>query len=222
MTALSLSTTPELKVKPLLRGTSHAIGFFVALIGLVPLLLSGARGNLLLAGLVHGLSLVAMLGTSGFYHQLNWSEQMRGLLRRLDHATIYALIAGSLTPFAVLVGEGQLRWWLGLYWLAAALCAAFAAFVDHGLRWLRAGLNVVVGLSAIPIVWHLPALIGVNRVMLLVASSAVYIVGAVVYARRWPNPSPRVFGYHEVFHVMVLVAAGIQYGITLSVLRGAR
>lgn len=208
-----------MKVKPLFRGTSHALGFFGAAYGWLVLMQACGPSSLRAAGLVHGTSLVAMLGISGLYHQVNWSERMRALLRRVDHATIYGLIAGSLTPYAVLVAGGETRWWLWAYWGAAAGCALFAAFVDHGLRWLRAGLNVVVGLSSIPVVWHLPGLIGSWRVGVLVGSSAIYILGAVVYARRWPNPNPRVFGYHEVFHLMVLLAAGLQYGVTLSVLK---
>lgn len=208
-----------MKVKPLFRGTSHAVGFFAAAYGWLVLAQACAPSSLRSAALVHGSSLVAMLGISGLYHQVNWSERMRALLRRVDHATIYALIAGSLTPYAVLVAGGEAKWWLWAYWGAAMACALFAAFVDHGLRWLRAGLNVAVGLSSIPVVWHLPGLIGPARVAVLVGSSAIYIIGAVVYARRWPNPNPRVFGYHEVFHLMVLIAAALQYGVTLSVLK---
>ena len=209
----------QAKVKPLFRGTSHAVGFFVALYGVLVLMNAAAPSALRVAALVHGLSLVAMLGMSGAYHQVNWSVGMRALLRRFDHATIYALIAGSLTPYAVMVGDGQVKWWLILYWSIGMACALFAAIVDHGMRGLRAGLNVVFGLSAIPVVVHLPALIGGTRVAVLVVASAIYIVGAVVYARRWPNPNPRIFGYHEVFHVMVLLAAGMHYAVTLSVLR---
>ncbi len=208
-----------MKVKPLLRGTSHALGFFGAAYGWLVLLQACGPSALRVAGLVHGTSLVAMLGVSGLYHQVNWSERARAVLRRLDHATIYALIAGSLTPYAVLVAGGEAKWWLWAYWAVAMSCALFAAFVDHGLRWLRAGLNVAVGLSAIPVVWHLPGLIGPARVAVLVGGSAIYILGAVVYARRWPNPNPRVFGYHEVFHLMVVLAAALQYGVTLSVLK---
>lgn len=206
------------KVKPMFRGTSHALGFFIAAYGCV--VLAGAtQGSMRNAGLVHGLSLMAMLGVSGLYHQVNWSMRARQWWRRIDHATIYALIAGSLTPYAVMVGGGEARWWLWLYWAAALGSAVFAAFVDHGLRWLRAGLNVAVGLLCTPVVWHLPQLIGMARVGVLLASSAIYIAGAVVYARRWPNPNPRIFGYHEVFHLMVVLAAAMQYGVTLSVLR---
>lgn len=216
--AVAVAPVVAPKVKPLLRGVSHALAFFAALGGLFFLAIAPQSDVYRLAGIVYGVSLCLVLGTSGFYHRPMWSDAARWRMRKLDHGAIYLLVAGTYTPFAVLAGGGHANWMLWAYWAAAIGCLLTTALWEHGNRVLRAAFYVVLGLSSTPVVLMLPRHIGVTRVLVLVAGAAFYILGASVYARRWPNPSPRVFGYHEVFHLLVLLAMALQYGVVLSVL----
>ncbi len=203
-------TEPE-KVKPALRGVFHFLGFFVALGGAVELAFAPQSGWRYVAGLIYGASVAGMLGLSALYHRPMWSHAARARLRLVDHRGIFFLIAGTYTPFAALVSPHS--WTLGLVgmWLGGIAGIVHAFVNDHGHRGLRAGVYVVLGLSASPLVFSLPATIGWGPVSLLLAGAVVYITGAGVYAKRWPNPKPSVFGYHEIFHLLVLLAAALHY-----------
>lgn len=207
---------PE-KVKPALRGVFHFLAFFAALGGVVELAMAPVSGWRLVAGVLYGCSLAAMLGLSALYHRPMWSHAMRAKLRLVDHCGIFFLIAGSYTPFAALVAPND--WTPGLVgmWLGAFAGIAHVYVNDHGHRGLRAGIYVVLGLSAAPLVFSLPVHVGWPPVLLLLAGAVVYIAGAGVYAKRWPNPRPSVFGYHEVFHLLVLVAAALHFAAVWSV-----
>lgn len=215
--AVDVPLSPPLKVKPALRGVFHFLAFFAALGGVVELAMAPVSGWRWLAGVLYGLSLVSMLGLSALYHRPMWSHAMRAKLRLVDHCGIFFLIAGSYTPFAALVSPHD--WTVGLLgmWGGAVAGIAHVFLNNHGNRALRAGVYVVLGLSSAPLVFSLPATIGWSQVLLLLAGAVVYIVGAGVYAKRWPNPKPSVFGYHEVFHVLVLVAAALHYAAVWSV-----
>jgi hemolysin III len=207
----------QIKVKPRLRGTFHFIAFFAALFGIFHLSLSPLSGWRYAAGLVYGASLALMLGLSGLYHRPMWGAVARNRLRMADHIGVFFLIAGTYTPFAALQSPQGPTVGLVCMWLAAVGGVTYAVVNSHGHRFVRSGLYVALGLCCIPMVASLPALIGWGRLWLLIAGGLIYIAGAVVYARRWPNPRPQVFGYHEVFHAMVLVAAGCHYAAVLSV-----
>lgn len=211
---------PPAKVKPALRGVFHFLGFFIALGGLWELALAPVTGWRFVAGLIYGASLAGMLGLSALYHRPTWSQAARARLRLVDHCGIFFLIAGSYTPFAALAAPTGWTVGLAFMWLGAVAGIAHAYLNDHGHRGLRAGVYVVLGLSAAPLVFSLPGTIGWARVLLLLAGAAVYIAGAGVYARRWPNPNPNVFGYHEVFHLLVLVAAALHYAAVWSIQYG--
>ena len=207
---LMTAVAPE-KVKPALRGVFHFLGFFVALGGAVELALAPQSGWRYVAGLIYAASIVGMLGLSALYHRPMWSHAARARLRLVDHCGIFFLIAGTYTPFAALVSPHS--WTLGLIgmWLGGVAGIVHAFINDHGHRGLRAGVYVVLGLSSSPLVFSLPATTGWGTVSLLLAGAVVYITGAGVYAKRWPNPKPSVFGYHEIFHLLVLVAAALHY-----------
>lgn len=205
------------KVKPALRGTFHTFGFVASLFGIAELSLSPTEGWRYVAGILYGCSLTLMLGLSALYHRPMWSHAARNRLRMADHVGIYFLISGTYTPFAALVSPHAPTFGLIGMWLGAVAGIVYALVQSHGPRQLRAGAYVVLGLCAAPMVLSLPETIGWSRVALLLAGAVVYISGAVVYAKRWPNPRPNVFGYHEVFHVMVLIAAGFHYAAVWSV-----
>ncbi|MBK7859741.1 MAG: hemolysin III family protein [Archangiaceae bacterium] len=211
----STAALPPAKVKPLLRGSSHFIAFFVALAaGVMLVAFTPQRGAPRLGALVYAGGLALMLGLSGFYHRPTWSLGTRRIFKKLDHAGIFVQIAGTYTAFWTLAPP-SLRSvpLLGVMWgCALAGAAVFSIFTDLH-RAIRAGTYVAVGLSTLPLALALPQIVGRAATLVTVAGAGIYIAGAVVYARRWPNPNPRVFGYHEVFHLMVVLAAALHFGV---------
>lgn len=213
------SLAMEDSVKPRLRGLSHLLAAVAALCCCVHLALAPASGAPYVGALVFGLSMVLMFGVSGTYHWPTWSPAAYARLRRCDHAAIYFLIAGSFTPMAAL--DTTSGWSVPLLWVmwACALTGATLALLGiSASRGLRSALYVVLGALAVPVVIQLPDVIGSGRVAWLVSGGVLYVLGAGVYARRWPDPKPTVFGYHEVFHLMVIAAAGVHYAVLVDVL----
>jgi hemolysin III len=201
-------------VKPRLRGVSHQWAFFVSLAAGVALVWSAPAGRALLSALIYALAVSALLGTSALYHRIEWRAAARRWLRRLDHAMIFVLIAASTTPFALLALHGTLATVI----LAVAWAGALAgvvlqfAWADHP-RWFSSLVAAALGWVGIATLTQLPSTIGWAAVAVLILSGILYSAGAVIYARERPNPWPGVFGYHEVFHALVIAAAGMQYGV---------
>ena len=201
---------PELK--PSLRGLSHAAAFLVSLpLGLL-LILEAETGTGLAAAIVFAGSVSTMFGLSALYHCFNWREEPRRWLRRMDHAGVYGLIAGTYTPFGLLVLEGH---WqtviLAIVW-SGALAAILLKFVWlDAPSWLSAALGIALGWVGVLMVPQLVDVIGLGGSLLVLAGGLAYTAGALVYAFRRPNPYPAVFGFHEVFHVLVIAAVACQY-----------
>jgi hemolysin III len=153
-----------------------------------------------------------MLGTSGFYHRITWSNRWRLRMRRLDHAGIYAMIAGSYTPVGLLVLQDERRWLvLGIVWSGAATAALLKLVWVGSPKWLAAAIAITlgwVGVFALPQIAHRVSL---TACLLLLGGGLAYTAGGVVYACRRPDPIPSLFGYHELFHALVLVAVALQY-----------
>jgi hemolysin III len=209
------------EVKPRLRGLSHAVAFVAALGGCILLALTPATGTQQLAGMVFGASLVLMFGISATYHCPTWSPATYQRLQRCDHAAIYVLIAGTFTPLATLdAAGGWSRYVLWAMWSAALIGAGLSLLGRSGPRGLRSVLYVALGTVSLPVMLRLPEVIGTARVRWLVFGAVIYAVGAGVYARRKPDPWPSVFGYHELFHLMVIAAASVHYVVILDVLWG--
>ena len=203
------------KVKPKLRGVSHFFGFVLSLGATLFLAMAPASGFQYLAGLLYGASLCVMFGTSALYHRPTWSHRARQRLRKIDHSGIFALIAGTYTPLAVYSAHGHWSASLTVMWVGAVAGMIFMVGWSYAHRALRAAVYVVLGLWATPMVIGLYDVIGSTLTGLLLLGSFVYIAGAGVYARRWPNPRPDIFGYHEVFHVMVIVSAALHFSVVL-------
>jgi len=198
--------------KPRLRGVSHQYAFFVAIAAGVALvaLAQGLQARVAVA--VYALSLSAMFGASALYHRVDWAPRPRAWLRRLDHSMIYVLVAGTYTPFALLVLAPALGWTvLGIVWAGALAGIVLSLVWIDAPRWLSAVLYVVLGWVSVVVVPQLWDRAGVMAVALLATGGVLYTIGAVVYARGRPDPAPRVFGYHEVFHVFVIVAATAHF-----------
>jgi hemolysin III len=199
-------------MKPRLRGVSHQYAFYVALAAGAALVVLARGGEARVAALVYGLSLCAMFGASALYHRIDWSPRPRAWLRRLDHSMIFVLVAGTYTPFALLVVAPALGWTLLVVVWAGALAGVLISLVwIDAPRWLTAILYVALGWASIVMMPQLWDRAGPLAVAMLAAGGLLYTVGAVVYARRRPDPVPRVFGYHELFHALVIAAAAVHF-----------
>src|ERR1700733_3182132 len=196
-------------VKPKLCGVSHEWAFFISLILGGALIFFAKTPKATLAVGIYAVSLSALLGTSALYHRVNWTRpQVRQWMRRLDHSMIFFLIAGTYTPFALLVLEGPLAdAILAVVWIGAIAGAIVEMiWIDHP-KWVAAIIYLSIGWVAVAAFPELWSQMGVAGTLLVAAGGLLYTVGAVVYATQRPNPNPAIFGYHEVFHLLVIAAA---------------
>ena len=200
-------------VKPKLRGVSHEWAFFVSLVLGAALIVAAKTPQATLAVAIYAVSLSALLGTSALYHRVDWKRpEVRRWMRRLDHSMIFFLIAGTYTPFALLVLDGPLAdAVLAVVWVGAVIGAIVEmVWIEHP-KWVAALVYMSLGWVAVvafPGMWEE---MGVAGTLLVAFGGLLYTVGAVVYATQRPNPNPRVFGYHEVFHALVIAAAAAHF-----------
>ncbi|MDQ3822087.1 MAG: hemolysin III family protein [Actinomycetota bacterium] len=198
-------------MKPRLRGRFHEVGFYASLGFGAGLVLTADPGRARLAATVFATSVAACFGASALYHRPTWTPSVRAWLARVDHAGIYLLIAGTYTPFGLLVMSSE--WAVPV--LSVVWGGAFAAILVklvwvRAPKWVSAATGVALGWSGVAAFAELLALPPAGLV-LLVAGGVLYTAGAVVYVRRSPDPAPHLFGYHEIFHALTLAAAGCQY-----------
>jgi hemolysin III len=177
------------------------------------LVIAAPSGRATFAATVYAISMAAMFGASALYHRIDWkSGRARRWMRRLDHSMIYLLIAGTYTPFALLVLHGGLaRAILITVWSGAALGIALKLLWPDTPKWLTATVYVALGWVAVAAFPQLAGEIGPGGIALIAGGGVLYTAGAIVYALRRPDPAPDVFGYHEIFHVLVIAAALLQY-----------
>jgi hemolysin III len=202
----------EVAVKPHLRGVLHEVAFAVSLVTgtVIVCLASGTRARV--AAAVYAASVALLFGTSAAYHRGNWSARAHGVMARLDHSMIFVLIAGTYTPFCLLLLHGWLRWTiLGVVWGGAAAGILLRNVIRRPARWVFVALYLALGWVAVAIMPQVLSRGGVAVLVLLAAGGVFYTLGALVYARRRPNPSPRWFGFHEVFHACTLAAFAVHY-----------
>ncbi len=204
--------------KPLLRGVSHEIAAFAALAGWVALaaFAPSARGRA--AANVYGASLFALFVVSALYHRRTWAPRARAGMRRLDHSAIFLLVAGTYTPLCLLLPPGSGLPLLGLVWGGAALGVVQSVVWVHAPKPLVAAIYVALGWAVLPVLPAMRTVLGTPAVALLAAGGGAYTIGAVIYAARRPDPFPRVFGYHEVFHVLVILAAAMHFAVVARLL----
>ena len=200
------------RVKPRLRGRSHEVAFYLALPLGAALVLEAPTGRGRAAAVVFATSVAVMFGASALYHRVDWPDARRLWMRRLDHAGIYALIAGTYTPFGLLVLRGNWRVVvLAIVWSGAAAAILLKLCWVAAPKWLSAVTGIGLGWVGVVVFPQLLSRIGVGGSMLVLAGGLGYTAGALVYAFRRPDPVPTVFGYHELFHAFVIVAVGLQY-----------
>jgi hemolysin III len=213
------SAAVEPEIKPRWRGVSHEIAAIVfPVLGTVLIVIAhtpAARWSTL----VYTIGVTAMYATSAFYHRGHWRPAARQRLRRLDHSMIMVGIASTYTPIAVVgLDTRSARILLGIVWPLAIAGICVRMFWLAAPRWLVAGIYVVIGWTAVafvPVLWHQ---LGVTTFVLVLCGGIVYSAGAIVYATRRPDPVPEVFGFHEVFHALVLLAGLIFYAAVASVI----
>jgi hemolysin III len=196
------------EIVPMLRGVSHQWAFWCALAAAVGLVAFAPAGVARVAALIYGAGLCAMLAASALYHRLNCSPRVRSVLCRIDHGAIYLFVAASYTPVGLLVLDGTLRWVvLGTVW------AGCLAGVALSVAWITAP-RLLFALTYLGLGWTMviafPRLVGeldVAPLVLFAAGGLLYSAGAVIYALRRPDPWPHTFGFHEIFHALVIAAA---------------
>lgn len=208
-------------VKPHLRGWLHAGWTPVVAIACTALIVLAPDGAARVSALVFGVTAVVLFGTSALYHRGTWSPRAHSILRRMDHSNIFLIIVGSYTPLSVLLlPRREATVLLVAVWSLAIAGILFKVFVTREMRWLSAPLYLGLGWAAVAYLPHFwdhggPVVLG-----LVVAGGLLYTVGALVYAARWPDPSPRLFGFHEVFHAFTVVAFACHFAaIAIVVLR---
>jgi hemolysin III len=194
--------------QPRLRGVSPAYAFWGAALTAVVLVALAPAGAARAAALVYGAGLCALFGGSALYHRWRWDVRWRPLLQRIDHSTIFVFIAASYTPVALLVLHGATQAVvLGGVWAGALAGVALSVLWIDAPRWIAAATYLALGWVALLALPQLAGGLPAWPLALLVAGGVLYSLGAVVYATRRPDPWPRTFGFHEVFHAFVVAAA---------------
>src|SRR3954469_24162126 len=207
-----MAATAIALAKPKLRGWLHPVTSPLALASAVVLIVLAPSWQATVAALAFGASAVAVFTTSAIYHRGNWSPRVEEWLKRLDHANIFLLIAGTYTPFAVLALRGDTRIAvLATVWSLAVAGALFRVLWVQAPRWLYTPMYIGLGWSAAFVVPQLLHGEGVTAFILMSVGGFCYTAGGIVYALRRPNPSPRWFGFHEVFHALTVAGFVCQY-----------
>jgi len=207
--------------KPRFRGMSHLWAFFVAIAAGFVLVVFADGALPRFAAWVYGTALVAMFGASALYHCYPFKTAARRVwARRLDHSTIFLFIAGTYTPFALLAFEGAISWIvLATVWFGAALGLVLNFVWLDAPKWVSVLAYVAVGWVGVITIPQMLSGVGLPGSVLVMIGGVLYTVGAIVYATHRPNPFPATFGYHEVFHALVVAAASVQFvAVSLVVL----
>lgn len=205
------------EVKPKLRGWLHAAAWPLAFLGFLAILVVADSIKVRAGVAVFMVSALLLFGTSAFYHTVNWSEANRARWRRVDHANIFVLIAGSYTPFALLLLDRTNAWiLLSLVWGGALLGSLARVFWVGAPRWIYVPIYVALGWAAMFWIDDFYQAGGAAVVTLLLTGGGLYTLGALVYGFKRPNPWPKWFGFHEVFHLLTIAAFIVHYvGVSL-------
>lgn len=200
--------------RPLLRGVFHLAAAFAAFGGTGVLLLVAGSPRAYVGGAIFGASLTLLYATSACYHRISWRPRLRGVMKRLDHAMIFVLIAGTYTPLSLKLPSNA---WgismLSVVWAIAGAGIVVKVLWPYAPRWFGVLWYVMLGWLCLIAAPQLAHWLGVAPLTLLAGGGAVYTLGGVVYALGWPNPWPRVFGYHEVFHTLTIAGSALHYSV---------
>ncbi len=203
---------PAFDPRPRYRGVSHRIAFWCALVAGAVLVVYARDERARIACAVYATFLAAMFGVSATLHRADWGPRAYNWLRRADHATIFVCIAGTYTPFSLLgLGGTQGARLLALAWAVCGLGVVRALAWPHAPRAVTSACFVAAGWVATAYMPELYAALDLSTFALIMGGGAVFTLGALIYLVRWPDPIPDVFGYHEVFHLLIIAACACHY-----------
>ena len=203
--------------KPLLRGYFHEWMFFISIGACIPLINNSTNSTELIATIVYSIGIFMMFGFSALYHRVNWRPEVLKIMRRLDHSSIFIMIAGSFTPICLLVLPENLGLQLLIImWVVAGIGILQTFIFTNASRMIRAGIYLIAGYIAIPYLSVLSSVMGFTNFSLTVAGGTIYSVGAISYGLKFPDFSPKYFGYHEFFHVLISLAAILHFIVIYS------
>ncbi|MBI4925816.1 MAG: hemolysin III family protein [Bdellovibrio sp.] len=208
--------------KPILRGVSHLLACLCAIVGGCLLVKIAPSPKAIIAAIIYSTSLILLFAMSSLYHLPTWSTKQRQWLRKLDHAAIFFLIAGSTTPFAMIALHKNGNSLLWLIWIGSAIGFFQSLFWAHAPKKVSVVIYILLGWAAIIYCPEFYKSIGFIGFLFLLAGGVAYSVGAFIYAMKWPNPFPKVFGYHEIFHAMVIVAAVSHYILIFKIIKSCQ
>ena len=205
--------------KPFLRGTFHQAMFFIAIGACAPLIVKSNNSSEYIATSIYSCAVMMMFGFSALYHRFNWNKVKKRQFRKLDHIGIFLMIAGTFTPFCLLV----LPWSSGfilliLIWAIALFGILQVLFIPDLNRMIRALIYIGMGLIALPYMSEMFKVFSTANTVLIIIGSFLYIIGAIGYGLKIPKLSPRFFGYHEVFHSLVSIAAILHFIVIYSII----
>jgi hemolysin III len=204
-------------IVPRLRGVSHAVAFVGAVVAAIVIIGLAPGGSATVGMAIYGVALGALFGGSALYHRWPGRSRFKAVLQRIDHSTIFVFIAASYTPIALLVLHGPLAWViLALAWAGAAAGVTLSLGWIHAPRSVHAASYLTLGWLAVIAVPQLLHTLGPAPLALLGAGGVMYSLGAVIYTRQRPDPWPSTFGFHEIFHVLVIAAAAAQYAAVIG------
>ncbi|TWH00032.1 hemolysin III [Nocardioides sp. J9] len=213
------------EIKPKLRGWIHLVSTPIVLAAGIVLIVLSPTATTKVGSALYAGSALLLFGISALYHRGTWSPKVWRILNRFDHSNIFLFIAGSYTPFALILLEGPSRViMLSVVWTGALAGIGFKLFWPGAPRWLSAPIYIALGWAAI---FFIPAFfsgavalglgVGIAVFVLIVVGGALYTMGGLVYGFQWPDPSPRVFGFHEIFHGFTIAAFAAHYvGVSLA------
>jgi hemolysin III len=207
------------KLREPVNSLTHWAGAILALAGLIVLLIVGwSTPAKIVSLLIYGLSLIAMFSASATYHMVRAKDKVLLILRKIDHSAIFLLIAGTYTPFCINAFDGFWKWgMLIIIWSLAAIGIIVKVFYIKAPRWLNAGIYVVMGWLCVGASGQMLATLPVWVFIWLITGGVIYTLGAVVYSTKIFNFKPGVFGFHEVWHIFVLLAAAAHYVAVMGV-----
>ncbi|MGI5125821.1 PAQR family membrane homeostasis protein TrhA [Pseudonocardia sp. CA-107938] len=212
MTSGTIDTGTPVLVKPRLRGWLHLWSFAVSIAAsatLISLAASLVGGGAALATAVYSTTILGLFGISAVYHRRTWrTERGRFVMKRLDHSMIFLFIAGTYTPIAALaMAPATARWVLMVVWIGALAGVVLKLLWPHAPSWFAVPVYIALGWVAVFVLPDILTHGGVAALVLILVGGLAYTAGGIFYATRWPDPWPRVFGYHEFFHAATVVAA---------------
>lgn len=203
------------KFREPVSGFTHLLGALLSILGLILLVLySLPKGNIsyVVTFIVFGISLILLYTASSIYHLLTVSEKAIKVLRRIDHSMIYVLIAGTYTPICIIALKGRMGWTLfASVWFMAILGIVLKLLWFNAPRWLYTMFYVIMGWVAVFVLYPLAKAMPLGAILWLVGGGIAYTVGAIIYATKWPKITTPHFGFHEIFHIFVLLGSFCHY-----------